>query len=214
MGLPHSLTALGLILARCASAITVAEIMGNKYLSPFRESSFTNLTGLITFIGFSTSIRSLDPDDDESTSESIGILSVLFGQDHAVGDIVTIDGKVWGDSQPWKVFLPPTLITSPHNVRLVSRGNPVEPVTLGASTSGIIGNKDLRPPTEQYSKLDNGDVFGVPNNVARISKINPRLEPRKYGMDFFQSLSAELVTIKNATALGRQAKDHANTGPH
>lgn len=93
MKLPHSLTALGLILVlRCVSAITVAEIRGNRYLSPFRESSFTNLTGLITFIGFVTSIRSLEPDDDESTSESIGILSFDFGQAYAVGDIVTMDG--------------------------------------------------------------------------------------------------------------------------
>ena len=214
MKLPHSLTTLGLILTRCALAITVAEITGNSYLSPFRESSFTNLTGLITFIGFFTSIRSLKPDDDESTSESVGILSAQFGFDHAVGDIVTIDGYVRGDDQPWLVFLPATYITSPRNVRIVSRDNPVEPVPLGASTSGIIGNKDMRPPTEQYNKLDNGDVFGVPNNVARVSEINPQLQPRKYGMDFFQSLSAELVTITNVTALGRQAKDHPNTGPH
>ncbi|KAL8926988.1 MAG: hypothetical protein Q9172_001538 [Xanthocarpia lactea] len=214
MKLPHSLTSLGLILARCALAITVAEITGNRYLSPFRESSFTNLTGLITFIGFFTSIRSLEPDDDESTSESIGILGAQFGFDHAIGDIVTIDGNVWGNDQPWMVFLPPTEITSPRNVRIVSRGNPVEPVPIGASTSGIIGNKELRPPTEQYNKLDNGDVFGVPNNVARVSELNPELQPRKYGMDFFQSLSAELVTITNVTALGRQAKDHSNTGPH
>ena len=210
----HSLTALGLILGRCATAITVAEITGNRYLSPFRESSFTNLTGLVTFIGYTTSIRSLEPDDDESTSESIGILSFPFGYDRAVGDIVTIDGNVSGDDRPWKVFLFSTQIIFPHNVRLVSRGNPVEPVTLGASTSGIIGNKDLRPPTEQYNRLDNGDVFRVPNSVARVSEINPQLEPRKYGMDFFQSLSAELVTIKNPTALGRQAKDQSPTGPH
>ena len=211
---PHSLTALGLILARCASAITVAEITGNRYLSPFRESSFTNLTGLVTFIGYWTSIRSLEPDDDESTSESIGILGLSFGFDHAVGDIVTIDGRVSGNSRPWMVFLFSTDIIFPRNVRLVSRGNPVEPVTLGTSTSGIIGNKDLRPPTEQYNKLDNGNVFGVPNSVARVSEINPQLEPRKYGMDFFQSLSAELVTIKNPTALGRQAKDQAPVGLH
>ncbi|KAI4251485.1 MAG: hypothetical protein LQ352_004813 [Teloschistes flavicans] len=181
MKLLYSVTAPSLMLAHYASAITVAEITGNRYLSPIRESSLTNLTGLITFTGFSTSIRSLEPDDDESTSESIGVLGFPFGEDHAVGDIVTIDGKS---------------------------------VILGASTSGIIGNKDLRPPTEQYNELDHNDVFGVPNNVARVSEMNPILQPRKYGMDFFKSLSAELVTIKNATVLGRQAKDHSNTGPH
>lgn len=94
MKLLYSVTAPSLMLAHYASAITVAEITGNRYLSPIRESSLTNLTGLITFTGFSTSIRSLEPDDDESTSESIGVLGFPFGEDHAVGDIVTIDGKV------------------------------------------------------------------------------------------------------------------------
>ncbi|KAI4198756.1 MAG: hypothetical protein LQ350_005079 [Teloschistes chrysophthalmus] len=224
MKLLPSLAGLGLILSRCTLAITVAEITGDRYLSPswagsdiFNLTGFTNLTGLITFIGYWTSIRSLTPDDDERTSKSIGILSFPFGWDLKVGDIVTIDGDVWANDRPWSAFLPGEQITSPHNVRLVSRGNPVEPVILGGSTSGIIGNKDMRPPTQQYNRLDNGNVFGVPNKVASVTEINPRLEPRKYGMDFFHSLNAELVTIKNATALGRRVTDHTNprhSGPH
>ncbi|KAI4221277.1 MAG: hypothetical protein LQ349_007885 [Xanthoria aureola] len=214
MKIPRSFAALGIILTRCVLAVTVAEVRGNRYLSPFSSKSFTNLTGVVTFIGFYTSLRSLEPDDDESTGESIGILGYDFGLDYAVGDIVTLDGSVW-DDRPWNVFLPTISIVSPHNVRLVSRGNPVRPVILGRATSGIIGNKDLRPPTEQYNKLDQGNVFGVPNSVASVSRFNLHLEPGKYGMDFFQSLCAELVTIRNPTALGRRAKDGAlHSGPH
>ena len=214
MKLFHSLIALGSLLARCALAITVADITGNRYLSPLRNSSFTNLTGLITAIDYHTWIRSLQPDDDESTSESIGAFGWGFGQRFNVGTIVTFDGTVVSSFLGFDVFLRMNEIFDVRNARVVSRGNPVEPVMLGEKTSGVIGNKDMRPPTEQYNKLDNGNVFGVPNAVARVSEVNPQLEPRKYGMDFFQSLLGELVTIRNVTALGRPAKDQSPTGPH
>ncbi|KAL8787480.1 MAG: hypothetical protein Q9195_007772 [Heterodermia aff. obscurata] len=214
MKLFHSLALWDLILTPCASAITVAEITGNRYLSPLRGSSFTNLTGLVTATGYGAWIRSTQPDDDQATTESIHVFNLLFSYDFVPGDIVTFDGKVTGDSRGLLLELFVTEIIYPHNVRLISRGNPVEPIPLGASTSGIIGNKDMRPPTEQYNKLDNGDVFGVPNDVARISEVNAQLEPTKYGMDFFQSLFGELVTIHNVTALGRQARDNTFTGPH
>ena len=111
-----------------------------------------------------------------------------------------------------KLFV--TEIVYSHNVQLISKGNPVEPILLEISTSGIIGDKDMRPPTKQYNKLDNGDVFGIPNEVARISEVNAQLEPTKYGMNFFQSLFGELVTVHNVTAMRRQARDFSLTGPH
>lgn len=205
MKFSHSLTAFGLILAPLASAITVAEITGNKYLSPLSGSGFTNLTGLVTAKGPNGIwIRSTTPDDDERTSESVYVFNRTVGTNLAAGDIITLDGNVT-EFRSSNAFLYLTEITSPRNVQVVSGGNPVKPVALGAQTSGIIGSKDLRPPTEQYSGLDNGDVFGVPNNVSRISQVNPQLEPTKYGMDFWESLSGELVTITDVIALGRQA---------
>ncbi|KAL9599249.1 MAG: hypothetical protein Q9219_003951 [cf. Caloplaca sp. 3 TL-2023] len=213
MRLLHTFAAFGLILAPYGLAITVAELTGNRYKSPYRGSSFTNLTGLVTSVGYYTMIRSLQPDDDESTSESIGVLGFFFGERSRAGDIVTFDGTVYYDSRSSILDLYTYPIIAPHNFRLVSRGNPVEPVEMGSLTSGIIGNKDMRPPTEQYNRLD-GNVFGFPNNVARVSEVNPLLEPRKYGMDFFQSFSWELVTITNVTALGRPSRDRTFTGPH
>ncbi|KAL8824609.1 MAG: hypothetical protein Q9191_004939 [Dirinaria sp. TL-2023a] len=199
MKLSHSLIALNPILSRCALAITVAEITGNRYISPLSNSSFTNLTGLVTALDYHTCIRSLEPDDDESTSESIGIFGSPYHEYLAPGNIVTLDGTVSSAFGGFRVFLRTNEIVHARNVRLVSRGNPVEPVVLGEErTSGLIGNKDMRPPTEQYSKLDDGNVFGPDDNAARVS----------------QSLFAELVTIRNVTALGRPAKDHSSTGPH
>ncbi|KAL8914314.1 MAG: hypothetical protein Q9171_001034 [Xanthocarpia ochracea] len=201
-----SLTAaVGLLLAPCASAITVAEITGDKYLSPLSRSAFTNLTGLVTAKGPNGLwIRSTNPDDNEQTSESVYVFSRTVGANLTAGDIITLDGNVT-EFRTSNDFLFLTEVTSPRNVQVVSSGNPVTPVVLGAQTSGIIGDKDVSPPTEQYSGLDNGDVFGVPNNVSRISQVNPQLDPKLYGMDFWESLSGELVTIQGVTALGRQA---------
>ncbi|KAL9012013.1 MAG: hypothetical protein Q9173_003184 [Seirophora scorigena] len=199
------LTAFGLILSPLTSAITVADITGTRYLSPLSGSAFTNLTGLVTAKGPNGLwIRSTQPDDDERTSESVYVFSRTVGANLAAGDIITLDGNVT-EFRSSSAYLFLTEVTSPRNVRVVSKGNPVEPVVLGARTSAIIGEKDVSPPTEQYSGLDNGDVFGVPNNVSRVSQVNPELEPNTYGMDFFESLSGELVTIQGVTALGRQA---------
>ncbi len=202
------------MLAPCALCITVAEINGNRYFPPF-SGSFTNLTGLVTATGYgSTWIRSTQPDEDESTSESIMVFSLMFPWDPEPGDIINFDGTVTNQTGPWKINYFPYRLYGPHNARIISKGNPVKPVVMGASTSGIIGNKDMRPPTEQYSILDKGDVFGLSNGTARISDANPQLQPTQFGMDFFQSLLGELVTIKNVTALGRRATDNTLTGPH
>ncbi len=76
-----------------------------------------------------------------------------------------------------------------------SSGNPVKPLVIAVDT--------LSPPTEDYSGLDVGGIFGVPNAVNLVSVSNPTLEPTKYGLDFWQSLVGELVTVKGAYQTSR-----------
>ena len=205
MKFTYSVTGLGLFLSPLASAITIAEITGNRYLSPLNGSDFTDLTGLVTAKGPNGIwIRSTKPDKDERTSESVYIFNRTVGTSLTSGDIITVDGSVT-EFRSSSAYLYLTEVSRPRNVRVLSQGNVVKPVVLGTRTSGIIGRKDVSPPTEQYSGLDNGDVFGVPNNKFQISQVNPQLEPTKYGMDFWESLSGELVTIRGVTALGRPA---------
>jgi hypothetical protein len=120
------------------------------------------------------------------------------------GDLIAIDGNIT-EYRSNKDYLYLTELINPRNIRVVSSGNEVKAVVLEGKTSGIIGKKTVQPPTEQYSGLDNGDVFQVPNNQSLISVANPRLQPNKYGNDFWESLSGELVTVKGVTALGRQS---------
>ncbi|KAJ2986116.1 hypothetical protein NUW58_g5179 [Xylaria curta] len=64
-------------------------------------------------------------------------------------------------------------------------------------------SKQRSPPTKLFSSLDSGDVFGVPNNQSLVSVANPVLQPKKYGLDFWESLLGEYVTIKSPRAVGR-----------
>ena len=86
-----------------------------------------------------------------------------------------------------------TELEAPANITVISSNNMVTPLILG---------KDRSPPTQLFSALDVGrDGFlSVPNNRSRIEVVNPTLQPDKYGMDFWESLEGQLVTIRKPTA--------------
>jgi predicted extracellular nuclease len=176
-----------------SSATTISEINGVKFLSPFNGQSVSNVSGIITAKGpDGLWLRSNMPDRDERTSESIYVFNRAFASNLTVGDSVVIGGRVT-EYRSNKDFLYLTQIDRPTLAKRVSSGNKVEALVIG---------KDTRdPPTEQYSSLDGGDVFAVPNNKTLVSTSNPSLEPRKYGLDFWESLTGELVTVKKPVAL-------------
>lgn len=88
-----------------------------------------------------------------------------------------------------------TEINKPTNIKVVSSGNEVKPLVIGVDTSF--------PPTKDFSSLDQGGIFGVPNAVVNISSTNPQLQPDLYGLDFWESLLGEYVTIKDAYQVSR-----------
>ena len=61
---------------------------------------------------------------------------------------------------------------------------------------------DRSPPTQQLSALDTGDdgFLSVPNNQSLVSLRNLTLSPDIYGLDFWESLEGQLVTVKSPTA--------------
>jgi len=88
-----------------------------------------------------------------------------------------------------------TELTFPADIVVGSSNNVVTPVILG---------KDRSPPTRHFSALDVGaDGFlSVPNDMNRIEEVNGDLQPDKYGLDFWESLEGQLVTIPGPTSLG------------
>lgn len=179
-----------------ASAQTIAEINGNRFISPYRNKNVYNVTGLVTAIGpDGLWIRSTKPDTDIRTSESIYVFGrVSTNVTLTSGDIIALDGIV-SEYRSSSAYIYLTEIVRASNVKVLSRGNEVKPV--------VLGRQDTSPPTEQYTSLDNGDVFSLPNNSSRISVANPVLEPWKYGLDFWESLMGELVTVKSPKAIAK-----------
>ncbi|KAK3332854.1 Endonuclease/exonuclease/phosphatase [Cercophora scortea] len=177
------------------AALTIAEINGNKFLSPYSGQAVTNVTGLVLAKGANGFwIRSTTPDNDPATSESVYVFSTTAGVNLTIGDIVSLDGKV-AEYRSAVAYVYLTEISSPKNVKILSKGNTVTPLVIGQDT--------LSPPTVQFSSLDGGDIYAVPNGVSNISAVNPVLKPAEYGMDFWESLSGELVTVRKPTVLLR-----------
>lgn len=153
------------------------------------------MRGLVTAIGPNGFwIRSTSPDRDARTSESVYIFGRNATGAVATGDIVSLNGRVL-EFRSNRDYLFLTEIEQPSNITVLSSGNMVEPVE--------IGRRGLNPPTELHTSLDDGDIFGVPNNRSLISQVNPRLEPSRYGLDFWESLSGELVTVRRPRVLNR-----------
>lgn len=111
----------------------------------------------------------------------------------AVGDEISLAGVVAefrSSSSPDDLF--GTELDSPKNIKIISTGNTVTPVVLGV---------DRSPPTEKLTSLDVGQdgFLTVPNNQSLVDVKNPTLQPDSFGLDFWESLEGQLVSIKNPT---------------
>lgn len=78
-----------------AAAVSIAEVNGNKFLSPLQNTTITGLKGLVAAIGEDgIFLRSTEPDDDPATSEGLFVYGSSVREEVAVGDIVMLDGLV------------------------------------------------------------------------------------------------------------------------
>ncbi|KPM36636.1 hypothetical protein AK830_g9932 [Neonectria ditissima] len=177
------------------SAETIAQINGNRFLSPYDGKNVTDVAGLVTAVGSAGFwLRSTKPDKNIATSEGLYVFGSKATSQVAVGDVVTLDGLV-KEYRSSADYLYLTELTSPANIVVQSSNTAFEPLVLGVDTP--------TPPGKHYSKLDGGDVFAVPNAVTRVSVENPKLQPKTYGLDFWESLVGELVTVRDAYAISR-----------
>ncbi|KAI0444466.1 DNase I-like protein [Xylaria telfairii] len=178
------------------SAQTIGEINGKRFLSPYAGQNVTDVTGVVTAKGPSGIwLRSLVATGDERVSDGIYVYGTALAKNASIatGDVLVLDGEV-AEFRSNVNYLPLTEITFPKVRAVLARNFTFAPIALGSPRS---------PPTKLLSSLDKGDVFGVPNNQSLISVVNPVLQPNKYGLDFWESLVGEYVTIKNPRAVGR-----------
>lgn len=185
-------------LSACSSltaALTISEINGHRYLSPHAGQNVTGVKGLVTAkspSGFF--LKSTTLDLDIRSSNSIYVFGSPALKNVTVGDIITLDAKV-EEYRSSSAYIYLTELTGAKNIKVLSAGNKVTPIAIGSFLKS--------PPTDQFSSLDKGDVFGVPNNSSQISVKNPVLNPLLYGLDYWESLSGELVTVKSPVAISK-----------
>lgn len=212
----HSFTSclctLSLVLQTSLSQ-SITEINGDKYLSPYKDQNVSNVTGLITAKGPDGFwIRSTEAERDTDstwrkwrqttpvTQTGVGSKSLYvfdngtISRNLTTGDVISLNGRI-NEYRSSSAYLYLTELTKPSNLKVLSKGTKFSP--------RIIGKDVASPPTEQYTSLDKGDVFGVPNNVSRISVSNPTLEPARYGLDYWESIVGELVTVKTPRAVAK-----------
>lgn len=174
-------------------AQSISELNSNSFTSPYNGRSVANVTGVVSAQGPDGFwLRSTTPDNDSRTSDSI----YVFGRNVnvTVGSTIALNGR-YTEYRNNNAYITLNEITNPANVRVLGNNTTVTPLVLGSGK--------LLPPTEQYSVLDDGDVFGVPNNRSLVTVANPTLNPAEYGLDFWESLLGELVTVKSPIAVSK-----------
>ncbi|GJE88271.1 DNase I-like protein [Phanerochaete sordida] len=191
-----------LLLGQCALvySTTIADIQGTAFRSPLEGQTVKGVTGVVTAKSASVSgffIQSAPVSDTRSStglfvfSESSSVLASVV-----VGDEISLTGKVEDfRSSSDGTFLEATELESPTSITVLSKGNTVAPLVLGAARS---------PPTGEFSALDVGpDGFlSVPNNVSLVDVANPTLQPAAFALDFWASLEGMLVTVPKPTSIG------------
>jgi uncharacterized protein len=159
----------------------IYEIQGAGHRSPY-ENQLVNTQGVVTAIDTTGTkgfwIQDAQGDGDSATSDGVFVYAPSYVDAGAVhvGDLVKVQATV----QEYQGSLPNNLTTtelaSVQSVSVVSTGNVIAPIVIGAG--GVL------PPTE----VIDSDNFGVFN-------------PSHDGVDFYESLEGMLVTVKNAQVI-------------
>ena len=193
-----SLLTIALGAAAVVQAQSINKINGRHFLSPYNNKAVSNVTGIVVAKSASgLFLRSPKIACDNRVGNGLYVYSSTLAKNTtiAVGDSLVLSGTVV-DYRSNSAYLYSTELTAPV-IQSWTSGNGVVP------TPRVIGRDTLKPPTEQFSSLDGGDVFGVPNNASQVSVVNPALQPDRYGLDFWKSLDGDLVTIPHPVAIGK-----------
>ncbi|KAF8917097.1 endonuclease/exonuclease/phosphatase [Mucidula mucida] len=173
------------VLAPSVTPALITDIQGISYRSSYVGQTLDGITGVVTAKGSSGFYLLGEPSDDIRASNGIYVFSSSAVHDVEVGDNISFTGKVAEyrpSSAPNYLYL--TEITSHSNITVLS-------------------SVDRSPPTQYMSALDVGSDgwLSVPNNVSRVTATDSPLQPDLYGMDFWESLDGQLVTIPTPIAL-------------
>lgn len=183
------------LLVSLASGESIVQINGNRFLSPLEGQNVTDVRGVVTAKGPNGFwIRAEKANPGHLGSQSV----YVFGDENldsvAVGNVISLNGRV-EEYRSNDDYLYITEIVDATDISVKKKEAPVKPLVLGQGK--------LKPPTEVYTNLDNGDIFGIPNDQNQVSAVNPVLKPKRFGLDFWERLAGELVTVRKARAISK-----------
>ncbi|MCX5245121.1 endonuclease/exonuclease/phosphatase [Streptomyces sp. NBC_00201] len=167
-----------------ADSMRIHDIQGSTRTSPYAGQKVTDVAGIVTGVrtyGSSKGfwIQDPNPDDNPATSEGVFVFTSSAPK-VAVGDSVTVTGTVSefvpGGTSSGNQSL--TEITKP-TVTVVSSGNAVPAATV----------IDAKSVPSRYTPA--GDT-AANNSVNGLT-----LQPKKYALDFYESLEGMNVQVRN-----------------
>ncbi|KAH7909912.1 DNase I-like protein [Hygrophoropsis aurantiaca] len=178
-------------------ATSIADIQGTKFQSPFAGKKVTGVQGVVTAKSAKGFWISNVPTKGSPVSAALTVYtnSSTDLSKVSVGDLISLGGTVVSyRSTTDKNGLSVVELQSPTSIVVHSKSAKVTPIVL---------EKARTPPTGPLSALDKGpDGFlSVPNDASSVDSTNAIRQPSKYGLDFWQSLSGQLVTVPGPVAI-------------
>jgi uncharacterized protein len=162
---------------------TIRQIQGASHTSPLAGKSVVDVAGVVTAKTASQFwLQDPNPDADPATSEGIVVFGSISAGQVAVGDAVTVAGKVQ-EFRPGATGLAITEIGSP-TVVIGSQGNPLPAATL-------VGTGGRVPPGAVIDNTSTGDV-----------DTRTTFDPATQGIDFWESLEGMLVELDDPQVVG------------
>jgi predicted extracellular nuclease len=176
--------------------VKIREIQDSAHISPKNGQTVGGVTGVVT--GKTSNgfwMQDPAPDTIEATSEGIFVFTSAAPASVAIGDAVTVSGRV-SEFRPGSTGLTITELTSP-TITVNSSGNALPPP--------IVIGTDRTPPTEVIEDDASGDV-----------ETSGIFDPANDGIDFWESLEGMRVDLGFVVVTGPSVFDElgvlANNG--
>ncbi|WP_229695954.1 5'-nucleotidase C-terminal domain-containing protein [Paenibacillus albidus] len=162
----------------------IHDIQGESHTSDFASQTVTDVEGIVTQYGYYFSdgkyrgffMQDPQPDNNPNTSEAIYVFSTNEAEKPAIGDLVSVTGKVSEYNEGSSSNLTSTQITPTSLKKLASGQAQPEPVVLGKGGRVI-----------PSSLIDNDEM--------------KEFQPEEDAIDFYESLEGMLVKLPTPAIL-------------
>ncbi|MFJ4833981.1 endonuclease/exonuclease/phosphatase family protein [Streptomyces sp. NPDC088747] len=168
-----------------ADTLHIRDIQGTTRTSPYAGQAVTDVAGIVTGVRTYGSSRGFwiqdpNPDDDPATSEGVFVFTSSVPK-VAVGDSVTVSGSV-------SEYVPGGATTGNQSITEITR--PVVTVLSSGNAVPAATAVTARSVPALYTPAGDAAAAGSVNGLT--------LRPKKYALDFYESLEGMNVKVSDA----------------